>query len=54
MKSIINKISVPVLICALVNVIGLVYHTNYSGAVAGSIVGLLVALFAIEIKAKVD
>ncbi len=52
MKTLLNKIAIPVGAMIFVNIIGLVYHYNYEGAVVGSVVGMIVGFIAAEIKAK--
>ena len=54
MKTLFNKLMFPVIIFLLVNAIGLVYSKNYEGAVAGSLIGMLVAILVLEIRAKIE
>jgi len=54
MKTVINKLTVPLTILALINMIGMAYHYNYEGALIGSIIGMMVAFLANEIRAKFD
>jgi membrane associated rhomboid family serine protease len=54
MKNLINKLIFPVIVLAVINIIGSVYHMNYEGAVVGSVVGMIVALLVSEIRAKFD
>jgi uncharacterized membrane protein len=54
MKTLINKLTIPVIILLAINLIGLVFHKNYEGAVIGSVVGVLCAFLATEIRAKFD
>lgn len=43
---------IPLIILAVVNMIGLLFARNYEGAVVGSVVGTLIAFLGLEIKAK--
>ena len=52
MKQLINRLTIPLIILGAVNFVGFAFHKNYEGAVVGSLVGMLVALLALEIKAK--
>jgi hypothetical protein len=52
MKTLLNKIAVPILALIFINIIGLTYHYNYEGAVVGSVVGMIVGFLASEIRAK--
>ena len=54
MRQLINKLTIPMIILTAVNLIGFAFHKNYDGAVIGSIVGMLVAFLALEIKAKYE
>jgi putative effector of murein hydrolase LrgA (UPF0299 family) len=54
MKNIINKLTVPLTLLAVINMIGIAYHYNYEGALVGSIVGMMIAFLANEIRAKFD
>jgi glucose-6-phosphate-specific signal transduction histidine kinase len=54
MKTVINKLTIPLTILALINMIGMAYHYNYEGALIGSIIGMMVAFLANEIRAKFD
>jgi len=54
MKTVINKLTVPFTLLAMINLIGMAYHYNYEGALIGSIIGTMVAFLANEIRAKFD
>jgi len=54
MKKILNKLLFPFIIFLFVNMIGFVYAKNYEGAVAGSLIGMLVAILVLEIRAKIE
>ena len=54
MKTLLNKLLFPFIIFLFVNMIGFVYAKNYEGAVAGSLIGMLVAVLVLEIRAKID
>jgi putative effector of murein hydrolase LrgA (UPF0299 family) len=54
MKQILSKLMVPMLILLVINFVGFVFHKNYEGAVVGSVVGMIVAFLALEIKAKYE
>jgi glucose-6-phosphate-specific signal transduction histidine kinase len=54
MKTVINKLTVPFTLLAIINLIGMAYHYNYEGALIGSIIGTMVAFLANEIRAKFD
>jgi len=54
MKTVINKLTVPLTLLALINMIGMAYHYNYEGALVGSIIGMILAFLANEIRAKFD
>jgi len=54
MKSVINKLIVPLTLLAVINMIGMAYHYNYEGALVGSIIGMMLAFLANEIRAKFD
>jgi len=54
MKQILKKLTVPLWILFVINCIGFIYYKNFEGAVVGSIVGMIVAFLALEIKAKFD
>ncbi len=54
MKTVINKLTVPLTLLAMINMIGMAYHFNYEGALVGSIIGMMVAFLANEIRAKFD
>jgi putative effector of murein hydrolase LrgA (UPF0299 family) len=45
---------VPFMILMMINMIGLVFHKNYEGAVIGSIVGMLVGFMILEVRAKIE
>jgi hypothetical protein len=52
MKNLINKLTFPVAILAVINMIGYVYHVNYDAAVIGSIIGMIVGFAVNEIKVR--
>ena len=54
MKTLLNKLLFPFIIFLFVNMIGFVYAKNYEGAVAGSLLGMIVAILVLEIRAKID
>ena len=54
MKTLISKLTIPITLLAIINIIGVLYHLNYEGALVGSIVGMIVAFLVIEIRAKFD
>jgi glucose-6-phosphate-specific signal transduction histidine kinase len=54
MKNIINKLTVPITLLIVINLIGLSYHYNYEGAIVGSVIGMLIAFLANEIRAKFE
>ena len=54
MKKILSKLMVPLMILVMINMIGLVFHKNYEGAVAGSLLGMIVAILVLEIRAKIE
>lgn len=54
MKNIINKLTVPMTLLAMINIVGIAYHYNYEGALVGSIIGMMLAFLANEIRAKFD
>ena len=54
MKTVINKLTVPLTLLAMINLIGMAYLYNYEGALIGSIIGMMVAFLANEIRAKFD
>lgn len=54
MRQLLNKLTIPLIILFAINLIGFAFHKNYEGAVIGSIVGMLVAFLALEIKAKYE
>jgi hypothetical protein len=54
MKNFFNKLTIPLIVLGVINIIGFIYHTNYTGAVVGSFVGLIVAFLSIEIRAKFE
>jgi len=45
---------VPMIILLAINIVGFLFHKNYEGAVVGSVVGMIMAFLALEIKAKYD
>lgn len=54
MKTLLNRLAIPLIVLASINLIGFIYYKNFEGAVAGSIVGMIVAFLATEIRAKFD
>ena len=54
MRQLLNKLTIQLIILFAINLIGFAFHKNYEGAVIGSIVGMLVAFLALEIKAKYE
>ena len=54
MKTLLNKLMMPFAILLLINMVGLLYHKNYEGAVMGSIIGMLVGFLILEIRAKFE
>lgn len=52
MRQLINKLTIPLIILFVINIIGFAFYKNYEGAVVGSIVGTLIAFLGLEIKAK--
>ena len=54
MKNVLNKLMVPMIILLAINIVGFLFHKNYEGAVVGSVVGMIMAFLALEIKAKYD
>jgi putative effector of murein hydrolase LrgA (UPF0299 family) len=54
MKTLLSKLAIPFAVLFTVNAIGFVYSKNFEGAVIGSIVGMIVAFLATEIRAKFD
>jgi putative effector of murein hydrolase LrgA (UPF0299 family) len=54
MKTLLNKLAIPFAVLFVINAIGFVYNKNFEGAVIGSIVGMIVAFLATEIRAKFD
>jgi hypothetical protein len=54
MKNLMNKLAIPFAVLLSINIIGFVYNKNYEGAVIGSIIGMIVAFLATEIRAKFD
>lgn len=54
MKNVINRLMVPMIILFAINLIGFMFYRNYEGAVIGSVVGMLVAFLALEIRTKTE
>jgi len=54
MKNVLNKLMVPMIILLAINIVGFLFHKNYEGAVVGSVVGMIIAFLALEIKAKYE
>lgn len=54
MKTLIQRLTIPFMILVAINLIGFVFYKNYDGAVAGSLIGMIVAFLALEIRAKYD
>ena len=54
MRTLLNKLAIPFVVLLSINIIGFVYYKNFEGAVIGSIVGMIVAFLATEIRAKFD
>lgn len=54
MKTLLNKLAIPFIVLIAINIIGFIYSKNFEGAVMGSIVGMVVAFLATEIRAKFD
>lgn len=54
MKTLLNKLAIPFIVLVAINLIGFIYNKNFEGAVIGSIVGMVVAFLATEIRAKFD
>lgn len=54
MKTLLNKLMVPVFAFVVINLIGFWYHRNYEGAVAGSVVGMLVGFLIAETRTQTD
>jgi putative effector of murein hydrolase LrgA (UPF0299 family) len=54
MKNVLNKLMVPMIILIAINLIGFLFYKNYEGAVVGSVVGMILAFLALEIKAKYE
>lgn len=54
MRTVINKLTIPLTLLAIINLIGMAYHYNYEGALVGSIIGMVIAFLAIEIRAKFE
>ena len=54
MKKFINKITIPLIILFVVNLVGFAFYKNYEGAVIGSVVGMIIALLALEIRANYE
>mgnify|MGYP003332463813 FL=1 len=52
MKTLINKLTIPVAILTAINVIGYVYHLNYEAAAIGSVIGMVVGFAVNEIKVR--
>jgi len=54
MKNVLNKLMVPIIILVVINLVGFLFYKNYEGAVVGSVVGMILAFLALEIKAKYE
>jgi putative effector of murein hydrolase LrgA (UPF0299 family) len=54
MKNVLNKLMIPMVILLAINIVGFLFHKNYEGAVVGSVVGMIMAFLALEIKAKYE
>ncbi len=54
MKNVLNKLMIPMIILLAINIVGFLFHKNYEGAVVGSVVGMIMAFLALEIKAKYE
>ena len=54
MKILFNKLLMPFAILLLINIVGLLFHKNYEGAVMGSVIGMLVGFLILEIRAKFE
>jgi putative effector of murein hydrolase LrgA (UPF0299 family) len=54
MKQILSKLMIPMIILLAINLVGFLFHKNYEGAVVGSVVGMILAFLALEIKAKYE
>ena len=52
MKNILNKLTFPLAILTVINVIGYVYHLNYEAAAIGSVIGMIVGFAVNEIKVR--
>jgi putative effector of murein hydrolase LrgA (UPF0299 family) len=54
MKNVLNKLMIPMVILIAINIVGFLFYKNYEGAVVGSVVGMIMAFLALEIKAKYE
>jgi putative effector of murein hydrolase LrgA (UPF0299 family) len=54
MKNVLNKLMIPMVILLAINIVGFLFYKNYEGAVVGSVVGMIMAFLALEIKAKYE
>ena len=45
---------IPMVILLAINIVGFLFYKNYEGAVVGSVVGMIMAFLALEIKAKYE
>ena len=54
MKQALNRLLVPMIILFAINLIGFLFYKNYEGAVVGSVVGMLIAFLALEIRTKTE
>lgn len=52
MSNVLTRLRIPLIILAVINLIGFIYHKNYDGAVSGSIIGMIVGVLALEIRDK--
>jgi putative effector of murein hydrolase LrgA (UPF0299 family) len=54
MKNLMNRLLIPAIILLAINLIGFMFYRNYEGAVVGSVIGMLVAFLALEIRTKTE
>ena len=54
MKKILNKLMIPISLFVIINLIGFWFNKNYEGAVAGSVIGIIIAFLILEIRANFD